>query len=146
MEGCGPAGQERQWRSALGYNGDEILGTTRASSVIRPDLSSTTSRRAVPSARRFLRVHGVYHARLFASATAQIRERHVARFKEPNLFGKMIRRSVVDNLVVDQEVVTRTFADGIGEIDVLAVYQIENRKIEKTWFKMSSPKLAPNTD
>ncbi len=32
---------------------------------------------------------------------------------------------MVDNLVVDQEEVTRTFADRIGEIDVLA---ISNRK------------------
>ncbi|WP_297351079.1 nuclear transport factor 2 family protein, partial [Paraburkholderia sp.] len=70
-----------------------------------------------------------FPARLLASGAAQIRERHVTRFKEPNLFGKLIKRSVVDNLVVDQEVVTRTFADGIGEVDVLAIYQIENGKI-----------------
>jgi hypothetical protein len=69
-----------------------------------------------------------FPARLLASGAAQIRERHVTRFKEANLFGKLIRRSVVDNLVVDQEVVTRTFADGIGEVDVLAIYQIENGK------------------
>jgi hypothetical protein len=49
-----------------------------------------------------------FPARLLASGAAQIRERHVARFKEPNLFGKLIRRSVVGNLVVDQEVATRS--------------------------------------
>jgi hypothetical protein len=84
-----------------------------------------------------------FPARLLASGAAQIRERHVTRFKEPHLFGKLIRRSVVDNLVVDQEVVTRTFADGIGEIDVLAIYQVENGKIAKAWFKMGSPRLTP---
>jgi hypothetical protein len=72
-----------------------------------------------------------FPARLLASGAAEVRERHVARFKEPNLFGKLIRRSVVDNLVVDQEVVTRTFTDGIGEVDVLAIYQIEHGKIAK---------------
>jgi len=87
-----------------------------------------------------------FPARLLASGAAQIRERHVTRFKEPNLFGKLIKRSVVDNLVVDQEVVTRTFADGIGEVDVLAIYQIENGKIAKAWFKMGSPRLARDTD
>ena len=87
-----------------------------------------------------------FPARLLASGAAQIRERHVTRFKEANLFGKLIRRNVVDNLVVDQEVVTRTLADGIGEVDVLAIYQIENGKIAKAWFKMGSPRLAPNAN
>ncbi|WP_321853384.1 nuclear transport factor 2 family protein [Paraburkholderia tropica] len=87
-----------------------------------------------------------FPTRLLASGAAQIRERHVARFKEPNLFGKLIRRSVVDNLVVDQEIVTRTFAEGIGEVDVLAIYQIEHGKIAKAWFKMGSPRLAPDAD
>jgi hypothetical protein len=87
-----------------------------------------------------------FPARLLASGAAQIRERHVTRFKEPNLFGKLIKRSVVDNLVVDQEVVTRTFADGIGEVDVLAIYWIENGKIAKAWFKVGSPRLARDAD
>jgi hypothetical protein len=87
-----------------------------------------------------------FPTRLLASGAAQIRERHVARFKEPNLFGKLIKRSVVDNLVVDQEIVTRTFADGIGEVDVLAIYQIEHGKIAKAWFKMGSPRLNQNAD
>ena len=87
-----------------------------------------------------------FPARLLANGAAQIRERHVVRFKEPNLFGKLIKRSVVDNLVVDQEVVTRTFADGIGEVDVLAIYQIEQGKIAKAWFKMGQPRLTPDTN
>lgn len=87
-----------------------------------------------------------FPARLLARGATQIRERHITRFKEPNLFGKLIRRSVVDNLVVDQEVVTRTFADGIGEVDVLAIYQIEHGKIAKAWFKMGSPRLTGDAD
>jgi hypothetical protein len=87
-----------------------------------------------------------FPARLLASGAAQIRERHVTRFKEPNLFGKLIRRSVVGNLVIDQEVVTRTFADGPGEVDVLAIYQIESGKIAKAWFKMGSPRLDSRVD
>lgn len=87
-----------------------------------------------------------FPARLLASGAEQIRERHVARFKEPNLFGKLIKRSVVDNLVVDQETVTRTFADGIGDVDVLAIYQIEHGKIAKAWFKMGLPRLTADAD
>ena len=87
-----------------------------------------------------------FPAQLLASGAMQIRERHIARFKEPNLFGKLIKRSVIDNLVVDQEVVTRTFADGIGEVDVLAIYQIEQGKIAKAWFKMGQPRLTPDAN
>jgi hypothetical protein len=40
-----------------------------------------------------------------------------------------------------REVVTRTFPDGPGEIDVIAIYEIGNGKIEKAWFKMGTPRL-----
>jgi hypothetical protein len=85
-----------------------------------------------------------FPSRLLARGTAEIRERHVTRFKETNLFGELIQRSVVGNVVVDQERVRRTFADGPGEIDVLAIYEVENGKIAKAWFKMGTPRLDLN--
>src|ERR1043165_5519803 len=81
-----------------------------------------------------------FPSKLLASGAAEIRERHIARFREPNLFGTLIKRISVSNVVVDQEIVTRTFPDGPGEIDVVAIYEIENRKIAKAWFKMGSPR------
>jgi hypothetical protein len=36
--------------------------------------------------------------------------------------------------------------DGVGEVDVLAIYQIENGKIAKAWFKMGSPRLTGEVD
>ncbi|MFK4440747.1 hypothetical protein ABH944_000866 [Caballeronia udeis] len=82
-----------------------------------------------------------FPSRLLASGANEIRERHVARFSEANLSGKLITRMSVGNMVVDQEVVTRTFPDGPGEIDVIAIYEVENGKIAKAWFKMGSPRL-----
>jgi GNAT superfamily N-acetyltransferase len=78
--------------------------------------------------------------RLVARGAAEIRERHVVRFKDPDLHGRLITRIVVDNVVVDQETVTRNFPDGPGEVDVIAIYQIENGKIAKAWFKMGTPR------
>jgi hypothetical protein len=86
-----------------------------------------------------------FPSRLLARGAAEIRERHVARFKEPNLFGTLIKRIVVGNLVVDQETVTRTFPDGPGEIDVVAIYEVEGGKIAKAWFKMGEPRLHQDT-
>jgi hypothetical protein len=78
---------------------------------------------------------------LLASGAAAIRERHIIRFKEPNLFGKLITRTVLNNKIVDFEVVSRTFADGIGHIDALCIYEVANDKIAKAWFIMGSPVL-----
>jgi hypothetical protein len=53
----------------------------------------------------------------------------------------LITRLSVDNLVIDQEVVTRTFPEGPGEVDVIAIYEVEKGKISKAWFKMGKPRL-----
>jgi hypothetical protein len=82
-----------------------------------------------------------FPARLLASGAAEIRERHVVRFREPNLFGRLINRLSVANLVIDQETVTRTFPEGPGEVDVIAIYEVENGRIAKAWFKLGSPRL-----
>jgi hypothetical protein len=82
-----------------------------------------------------------FPGRLLASGAAEIRERHVVRFKEANLFGTLVKRIAVANVVVDQEVVTRTFPEGPGEVEVVAIYQVENGKIANAWFKMGPPRL-----
>jgi putative hydrolase of HD superfamily len=78
---------------------------------------------------------------LLASGTAAIRERHVERFKEPDLFGKLLTRIVVGNVVVDHETVQRTFPEGRGEVDVICTYEIDEGKIAKAWFKMGERRL-----
>ena len=77
-------------------------------------------------------------AKLLASGAAEIRARHIARFKEANLFGRLIKRMVVGNKVVDQEVVTRTFPEGTGRIDVIAIYEVKDDKIANAWFILGS--------
>ncbi len=79
--------------------------------------------------------------RLLARGASEIRARHVERFKEPNLFGRLINRITVANLVVDQETVTRDFPEGPGKVDVVAIYEIQAGKIAKAWFKMGPPRL-----
>ena len=41
-----------------------------------------------------------FPTRLLADGAAEIRERHITRFQEPNLFGKLIKRISVANMVV----------------------------------------------
>lgn len=76
-----------------------------------------------------------------AQGAGAIRQRHVERFEETNLHGRLLERIAVGNVVVDREVVTRTFPDGPGEVDVLAIYEVEHGRITKAWFKMGTPRL-----
>ena len=80
-------------------------------------------------------------AKLLASGAAAIRARHIVRFKEANLFGRLIKRMIVGNKVIDQEVVTRTFPEGTGSVDVIAIYEVKDDKIANAWFILGSPVL-----
>ncbi|MDR3429624.1 nuclear transport factor 2 family protein [Silvimonas sp.] len=85
-------------------------------------------------------------ATLLAEGAAAIRQRHEIRFAEPLLFGQLLTRVSVGNLVVDREVVRRTFAGGVGTVDVIAIYEVSDGKIAKAWFKLGTPKLDTVTD
>jgi len=82
---------------------------------------------------------------LLASGAAEIRARHVIRFQEPALFGRLLGRFSVGNLVVDREVVTRNFPEGRGHVDVIAIYQVEGDKIARAWSKLGVPVLDSET-
>jgi len=78
---------------------------------------------------------------LLASSAAEIRARHVERFQEPDLQGKLLTRIVLGNMVIDHETVTRNFPEGKGELDVVCIYEVEHGKIAKAWFKMGERRL-----
>lgn len=78
---------------------------------------------------------------LLADGAAAIRARHETRFREPNLFGRLIQRMSAGNTVVDREVVTRTFPEGPGQVDVIAIYDLTGGKITCAWFAMGEPML-----
>jgi hypothetical protein len=73
-------------------------------------------------------------SKLLATGAAQIRERFVARFKEPNLHARLINRIVSGNMVIDHETVMRTFPEGTGKIELVAIYEVQNDRIAKAWF------------
>ncbi|KQQ58300.1 steroid delta-isomerase [Rhizobium sp. Leaf311] len=83
----------------------------------------------------------VFPDQLVANGAGEIRERHVERFKEPNLHGRLLSRIVSGNTVVDHETVTRTFPEGPGEVDVICIYEVVEGKIAKAWFKLGTVRL-----
>lgn len=79
---------------------------------------------------------------LLARGADAVRARHVERFQEPGLFGRLDSRTVVGNLVIDRETVSRTFPDGRGEVDVLAIYDVVDGLIARAWFSMGPRRLC----
>ncbi|HVZ29006.1 MAG TPA: nuclear transport factor 2 family protein [Asticcacaulis sp.] len=78
---------------------------------------------------------------LLCDGHAAIRERHVSRFREPDLHARLIDRFLIGERVVDRECVVRNFPEGVGEIDVLAIYEIDGERIARAWFLSGEPRL-----
>ena len=80
-----------------------------------------------------------YPATLLTSGSAQLRERITARFSEPNLHARLIRRIVMGQVVIDHEEVTRTFPEGAGKLELVAIYEVRGDRIATARF-ISGPK------
>ena len=80
-------------------------------------------------------------AKLLASGAAQIRERFETRFKEPNLHARLVNRIVNGNIVIDHELISRTFLEGTGKIELVAIYEVQKEKIARAWFIFGAKKL-----
>ena len=80
-----------------------------------------------------------------ATGAAAVRERQAIRLQEPNLHAALVNRMVMGSMVVDQEVVTRTFPEGAGRIELIAIYEVQTGKIAKAWFRFGARTLDPKT-
>ncbi len=72
--------------------------------------------------------------KLLAKGTAALRERYAARFAEPNLHADITQRIVIGNNVIDHERIRRTFPEGPGLWDVVAIYEVKGAVITRVWF------------
>lgn len=72
-------------------------------------------------------------SKLLASGSAALRERFVARFQEPNLRATLLSRTVMGHIVVDHEIVTRTFPEGPGKMHLMMIYEVQAGRIAKAW-------------
>jgi hypothetical protein len=72
-------------------------------------------------------------ATLIASGSQALRERYTARFQEPNLHAKLVNRMVMGQRVIDHELITRTFPEGPGTLEMIMIYEVQNGRIAKAW-------------
>lgn len=75
-----------------------------------------------------------YPDTLLCSGAASLRERMTARLSDPHLHARLIHRSVMGSVVIDHEEVTRTFPDGTGKIELVAIYEVLDGKIANARF------------
>jgi hypothetical protein len=80
-------------------------------------------------------------AKLVASGHAEMRSRIAARLSEPNIHAKLIRRTVMGNVVIDHEDVTRTFPEGPGNVELVCIYVVESGLIQSASFIFGPPVL-----
>lgn len=79
--------------------------------------------------------------KLLATGAAEMRARMAQRFQEPNLHARLLQRVVMGNIVIDHEEVTRTFPEGTGWVDMVAIYEVIDGKIQSASVQVSNKRL-----
>ena len=79
--------------------------------------------------------------KLLAAGSAQLRARYVERFKEPNLHAVITKRIIMGDIVIDHERVTRTFPEGPGTLEAIAIYEVRAGRIARAWLVMGPKTL-----
>lgn len=85
--------------------------------------------------------HFEFPSTLVASGAVQVRERLAVRLLEPNLHARLLGRTAMGNLVIDHEIVTRDFPEGIGTVELIAMYEVRGENIARVWFKFGEKRL-----
>lgn len=78
---------------------------------------------------------------LLATGAAEMRARMAPRLAEPNLHARLLQRVVMGNIVIDHEEVTRTFPEGTGRVDMVAIYEVVDGKIQSASVQVSNKRL-----
>jgi hypothetical protein len=143
-----PTAAARQNLSTLG-NGDSSLMHTWSSPefVIQRQLDTYNAKDLDAWLSTYAKDAKQYEhpGKLLASGRAEIRARAGPRFSEPNLHATLIKRTVMGNIVIDHEDVTRTFAEGPGNIELVCIYVVERGLIQTASFIFGQQVLAKHS-
>jgi hypothetical protein len=77
-----------------------------------------------------------------AKGHEEMRARFLARFAEPDLHARLLSRTVMGNVVVDMERITRNFPEAVGTLEMLCIYEVAERLIQKVSFVMWEKRLG----
>lgn len=86
--------------------------------------------------------HYEFPSTLVATGASEVRARLSVRFGEPDLHARLLGRTVMGKLVIDHEIVTRNFPEGIGTIELIAMYEVSGDRISRSWFKFGEKRMG----
>lgn len=139
----------RRWRGVVNGERDTVGGvrhggsmTETPESVVQAQLDAYNARDVEAILRTYAEDarHYEYPGNLLAEGVLQLRERFRVRFAEPNLRARLIRRTVVGSTVIDHEEVSRTFPEGTGTLELVAIYVVREGRIVEARF-ISGPRI-----
>ena len=81
------------------------------------------------------------HGERLAKGHEDMRSRFLTRFAEPNLHARLLSRTVMGDIVVDLELITRNFPEGLGTVEMLCVYEVKDGLIQKVSFATGEKRL-----
>ena len=82
------------------------------------------------------------HGDLLAQGHDALRARYAIRFAEPDLHARLVSRTAIANMVVDAEIITRNFPEGVGTLEMLCVYEVNDGRIVRASFAPGLQTLA----
>ena len=74
------------------------------------------------------------HGERLAKGHAEMHPRFMQRFSEPHLHARLISHSVIGNVVMDVESITRDFPEGVGTPELLCLYEVREGLIQRASF------------
>ena len=74
------------------------------------------------------------HGERLAKGHDELRPRYLTRFEEPDLFARLLSRTVIGNIVTDLELITRNFPEGPGTLEMLCIYEVVDGRIQRASF------------
>ena len=85
--------------------------------------------------------HYEFPSTLVAKGANDVRARLAVRLQESDLHARLLGRTVMRNLVIDHEIVTRDFPEGLGTIEMIAMYEVTGNRISRGWFKFGEKRM-----
>jgi uncharacterized protein (TIGR02246 family) len=76
------------------------------------------------------------HGEPLALGREAIRARMSERFNDPALHARLLHRTVMEQVVVDHECVTRTGPQGLTELEMVCIYEVSGEYIAKATFAL----------
>lgn len=82
------------------------------------------------------------HGERLARGHDEMRSRFLLRFSESDLNARLLSRTVMGNVVVDFELITRNFPEGRGTVEMLCVYEVMDGRIQKASFALGEKRMG----